>query len=113
MTTSRFSHKTAVSALKPASFGWEKLDTVVTFVRGFAQIFACQNDSRTKLQEISRKAQLPAIWITEQPSLLAKIKINHLGYKYCIFAKNAHSNLILFLILESKGPYYYEKELKC
>jgi len=35
-----------VSARKPASFWREKLDTVVTLVRGLAKMLWCQNKSR-------------------------------------------------------------------
>ena len=44
------------------------------------------------------------IRITEQPILLTKRKINCLGSKY--LPKNGQSNLVLVLVLESKGPYY-------
>ena len=48
---------------------------------------SCQNKSTTRLQfwhfSIRKKAQLPAIRITEQPLLLSKSKINHrTGYKF-------------------------------
>ena len=46
---------------------------------------SCQNKSTTRRQfghfSISKKAQLPAIKITEQPMLLTKHKINRTGYK--------------------------------
>ena len=62
---------------------------------------------------IEKKAQLPAIRITEQPILLTRRKINNyycLCYKIfnvlSVFAKNRQSNLVvlLVLVLESKGP---------
>ena len=47
---------------------------------------SCQNKSRKRSQfwhfSISRKAQLPAIRITEQPMLLTKSKTNHPRYKF-------------------------------
>ena len=47
---------------------------------------SCQNKSTTQLQfwhfSISKKAQLPAIRILEQPILLTKSKINCTGYKF-------------------------------
>ena len=43
---------------------------------------------------ISKKAQLPAIRITEQSTLLTKSKINRPGYNFSkYFAKNWESNL--------------------
>ena len=46
---------------------------------------SCQNKSTTRLQcwhfSISKKAQLPAIRITEKPTLLTKSNINRPGYK--------------------------------
>ena len=84
-TTTRFSHRTTVSARKPASFWREKRDTGVILVRGFAKMLSCQNKSTTRKQfwhfSISKKAQLPAVRITEQPTLLTKSKINRPGYK--------------------------------
>ena len=45
-----------------------------------------QNKSRTRPQfwhfSISKKTQIPAIRITEQPILLTKSKINRPGYKF-------------------------------
>ena len=105
-----------MSARKPASFWREKRDTIVTLVRGFAKLLSCQNKSKTRLKQfwhflISKKAQLPAVRITEQPILLTKSRINRLAYKFSQYffflAKNRQSNLILVLVLvlESKGPY--------
>ena len=49
-------------------------------------MLSCQNKSRTRMQfwhlSISKKAQLPAIRITEQPILPTKKKINRPGYKF-------------------------------
>ena len=45
-TSTRFSHRTTLSARKPASFWREKRDTVVILVRGFAKMLSCQNKSR-------------------------------------------------------------------
>ena len=46
---------------------------------------SCQNMSTTRKQfwhfSISKKAQVTAIRITEQPILLTKSKINRTGYK--------------------------------
>ena len=52
---------------------------------------------------ISKRTQLPALRIAEQPILLTKSKINRPGYS--IFAKSRQSNLVLvlFLVLEVKG----------
>ena len=75
-----FSHRTTLSACKPASFWREKCDTIVILEQGFAKILSCQNKSRTQQQfwhfSISKKAQLPATSITEQPILLTKRTIN-------------------------------------
>ena len=55
-----------------------------------------------------QKAQLTAIRINEQPTLLTKREINRLGYKFLsIFAKKGQSNLVLVFALVSKGPYYF------
>ena len=47
---------------------------------------SCQNESTTRWQfwhfSISKKAKLPAIRITEQPTLLTKSKIDRTGYKF-------------------------------
>ena len=49
-------------------------------------MLSCQNKSRTREQfwhfSISKKAQLPATRITEQPILLTKIKIDRPSYKF-------------------------------
>ena len=45
-TSTRFSHRTTLSARKPASFWREKGDTVVILVRGFAKMLSCHNKSR-------------------------------------------------------------------
>ena len=53
-------------------------------------MLSCQNKSRTQQFwhfSISKKAQLPAIRITERPILLTKSKINLPG---CKFAKYFH-----------------------
>ena len=46
----------------------------------------CQKKSRTRLQLwhflISKKAQLQAIKLTQQPILLTKSRLHHLGYKF-------------------------------
>ena len=59
-TSTRFSHRTTLSARKPASFWREKRHTVVILLRGFAKMFSCQNKSRTRKQfwhfSISKKA---------------------------------------------------------
>ena len=101
-----------MSARQPASFWWEKRDTVVILVRGFAKMLSCLNKSRPLQRfwhfSISEKAQLPAIRIFEKPMLLTKRKINGLGKNFLSsFAKNGQSNLVLVLVLvlESKGPY--------
>ena len=47
-TSTRFSHRTRVSARKPALFWREKRDTVVILVRGFAKMSSCQNKSTTR-----------------------------------------------------------------
>ena len=64
----------------------EKRDVIVILVRGSAKMLSCQNKSRTRMQfwhfSISKKTQLPAIRITEQPILLTKGKIDHPGYKF-------------------------------
>ena len=84
-TSTRFSHSTTLSARKPASFWWEKRDTVVILVRGFAKMLSCQNKSRTRSQFwhflISKKAQVPTMRITEQPILLTECRINRQGCK--------------------------------
>ena len=81
--STRFSHRTTLSARKPASFWREKRDTVVILVRGFAKMLSCQNKARRRKRFwhflISKKAQLPTIRITEQPILLTKSKINRPG----------------------------------
>ena len=51
---------------------------------------------------IKKKAQLPAIRITEQPILLTKRKIVCVINVLSIFAKNGESNLVVVLVLESK-----------
>ena len=75
-----------MSARKPASFWREKCDAVVILVRGFAKISSNQDKSTTRSQFwlflMSKKAQLPAIRITEQPILLTKSKIRRTGYKF-------------------------------
>ena len=75
-TSTKFSHSTTVSARKPASFWREKRVTVVILVRDFAKMSSCQNKSTTGKQfwhfSISKKAQVTAIIITEQPILLNK-----------------------------------------
>ena len=85
-TSTRFSHRTTLSARKPASFWREKRDTVVILVRGFAKNNVVSKKARTMWQFcyfwISEKAQLPAIRITKQPILLTKRKINGPGYKF-------------------------------
>ena len=56
---------------------------------------------------INKRAQMPAIRITEQPIMLTKGKINCPGYKFLsILAKSGQSNLVLVLVLvlEPKGP---------
>ena len=62
-----------------------------------------QNRSRTQQQFWhfwnSKKAQLPAVRMTEQPILLTKRKINGTGCKFLsIFAKNGQSNLLLVFV---------------
>ena len=47
-TSTRFSHRTTLSARKPASFWREKRDIVVILVQGFAKMLSCQNKSRTR-----------------------------------------------------------------
>ena len=49
-TTTRFSHRTIVSASKPASFWREKRDTGVILVQGFAKMLSCHNKSTTRKQ---------------------------------------------------------------
>ena len=107
-TSTIFWHRTTLSARKPASFWREKRDAVVILVRDFAKMLSCLNNSRTRQQfwhfSIRKKAQLPAIRITAQSILLTKSTINHPGYKFLsIFAKNGQSNLVLVLVLETKG----------
>ena len=46
--STRFSHRTTASVRKPASFWWEKRDTIVILVRGFAEMLMCQNRSRKR-----------------------------------------------------------------
>ena len=56
---------------------------------------------------MSKKAQLPAIRITEQPILLTKSKIKRAVITFLsIFAENGQSKLVfvLVLVVESKGP---------
>ena len=52
-------------------------------------MLSCQNKSRTWYQfwhfSISKKAQLPATRITEQPVLLTKSKINRPCYKFSTY----------------------------
>ena len=59
---------------------------------------------------ISKRVQLPAIRITEQPILLTEREINRPGYKFSNYfvAKNGHSNLVLsfLVVLKSEGPYF-------
>ena len=80
-----------MNAGKPASFWWEKLDTVVILVRGFAKMLSCQNKSKLREQfwhfSISKKAQLPAIRTTEQPILLTVSEINRPGYKFSKYSR--------------------------
>ena len=49
-------------------------------------MLSCQNKARKRKPlwcfSISKKAQLPAMGITEQPILLTKSKINRPGYKF-------------------------------
>ena len=83
--STRLSH-TTLSTRKPAPFWWEKRDTVVILLQGFAKMMSCENKSRTWWQFwhflINKKAPLPATRITEQPMLLTKGKINCLGNKF-------------------------------
>ena len=44
--STRFSHRTTLSARKPASFWREKRDTIVILVQGFAKMLSCLNKSR-------------------------------------------------------------------
>ena len=82
-------------------------DTIVLLVQALAKMLSCQNKSRMRQQFchflITKRAQLPAIRITEQPILPRKRKIivavEHL---LSIFAKNGQSDLVL----ESKGPHF-------
>ena len=73
-------------------------------------MFSCQNKSRTPKQfwhfSISKETQLRAIRVTERrPILLTKSKINRPVINFLsIFAKNGQLNLVLVLVLESKGP---------
>jgi len=82
----RFSHRTTVSTPKLASFWQEKHGMAIILVQGFAKTLSCQDKSRTWYQfwhfSISKKVQLPAIKINEQPIQLSKSKINHLGYNF-------------------------------
>ena len=48
----RFSHRKTVRACKPASFWWEKRDTVVNLVRGFALFRAVDVQLLVKLNFI-------------------------------------------------------------
>ena len=68
---------------------------------GFANMFSCQNKSITRQQfwhlSISKKAELPAIIITEQPLLLTK-SISLIVRVKSIFAKNGQSDLVLVLV---------------
>ena len=63
-----------------------KRDAVVILVRGFAKMSSNQNKSTTRQQFwhflMSKKAQLPAIRITEKPILPTKSKIKRTGYKF-------------------------------
>ena len=82
---------------------------MVILLPGFSKILLGQNKPKTWEQVwdflISKKSQLPAIRITEQPILLTKSKINRPGYSFPeIFAKNRQSNLVLVLLLVFKFP---------
>ena len=87
--STKFSHRTTVSARKPASFWREK-----TCYRHHFTMRVCKNVVMSKQVNntvhvvvlaliflISKKAQVTAIRITEQPILLTKSKINRTGYK--------------------------------
>ena len=80
----RFSHRTTVSARKPASFSREKRDTPSSLSTSFCKNIAVSKQVKNTIAVLSirKKAQLPAIRITEQAKLLTKGKINRPGYKY-------------------------------
>ena len=82
----------------PASFWREKRDTVIIFLRGFAKMFSCQN--KFWHFSLSKRAQLPAIRITEQPILLTKSKVNRPRYKFSNFSLKTGS-LIEYSFLSS------------
>ena len=72
-----------VRARKPASFWREKRDAVIIFLRGFAKMLSCQN--KFWHFSLSKRAQLRAIRITEQPILLTMSKVNPPRYKFSNF----------------------------
>ena len=113
MTAStRFSHRTTLSAHKQALFWQEKCYIIVMLIQGFAKMLLQESHLRTWQQlwhfSISKKVQLPEIRITEQPILPTKSKINivivRVIYFASIFAKNGKSNLILVLDSSSQNP---------
>ena len=74
-------------------------------------MLSCHNKSTTREQfwhfSIRKKAQLPAVRITEQPTLLTKSMINRPGLinLLSIFGKNGQSNFVLVFVfvVESKA----------
>ena len=77
--SARLSHRTTLSARKLATFWREKRD----FSRGFCKNVVVSKQVKIKIAVLAffdqRKAQLPAIRITEQPMMLTKRKINRPG----------------------------------
>ena len=88
-TSTRFSHRTTLSACKRGSFWREKRDTVVILARCFAKTVDVTKQVQSGLAVgiflSSRKAQLPDMRITEQPILLTKNKINRSGCKFSTY----------------------------
>ena len=77
-----------MSGRKPVSFWRENFDTVVIFQQDFAKMLSRQKQVKNTFWQvknkfwyfsIGKKAQLPAIKITEQPILQIKTKINRPG----------------------------------
>ena len=71
---------------KLSHFGCEKRDTVIILVQDFANMFfvtkQVENTAAVFAFSISKKAQLQAIRITEQPILQTKSNISCPGYKF-------------------------------
>ena len=77
--STRFSHRTTLSARKLATFWREKRD----FSRRFCKNSVVSKQVKVEVAVLAffnqRKAQLPAIRINEQPMMITKRKINRPG----------------------------------